>query len=81
MNCNDHLRFELYTLLIGTFWACYLSVNKYSVPLYNHILFVLIVQYIDDLWEFDFAIYVHFQPKCINSCNFVASIQAKQVRV
>ena len=30
--------------------------------------------------EFDFTIYVHFQPKCLNSCNFVASNRAKQVR-
>ena len=32
------------------------------------------------VWEFDFTIYVHFQPKCINSCNVVGSNRAKQVR-
>ena len=30
--------------------------------------------------NFDFTIYVHFQPKWLNSCNFVASNLAKQVR-
>ena len=32
------------------------------------------------VWEFDFTIYVHFQPKCLDSCNSVASNRAKQVR-
>ena len=30
-------------------------------------------------WEFDFTIDVHFQPKCLNSCNFVHSNWVKQV--